>query len=161
MADFLPAVVKTIAHEGGARYTETAGDTGGATKYGISKRAYPQLDIRNLTEDQAREIYRRDYWNLIKGDSIQSQAVAENIFDSAVNLGSGRTIRLVQLTLGVAQDGALGQDTLAALNKADPERFIADFTLAKIARYVGICNKDRTQSKFLLGWLNRAMGTMA
>ncbi|MDY0747384.1 glycosyl hydrolase 108 family protein [Paucibacter sp. R3-3] len=161
MADFSSAVTNTIANEGGARYTEIPGDAGGATKFGISKRAYPQLDIRMLSEDQAREIYRRDYWNAVKGDDIVSQAVAENLFDSAVNLGVGRAVRLAQLTVGVAQDGVPGTDTITAINQAPPDRFVADFTLAKIARYVGICNKDRSQSKFLLGWLNRAMGTQA
>jgi len=161
MADFSSAVIKTIANEGGARYTEIPGDAGGATRFGISKRAYPQLDIRQLSEDQAREIYRRDYWNAVKGDDIVSQAVAETLFDSAVNLGVGRAIRLAQLTLGVTQDGVPGPQTVEALNQAPPDRFVADFTLAKIARYVGICNKDRSQSKFLLGWLNRAMGTQS
>lgn len=50
---------------------------------------------------------------------------------------------------------------IAAINTAEPERFVADFTLAKVARYVGLCNNNRSQSKFLLGWLNRALGGIA
>ncbi len=162
MADFDSAIVKTLAREGGARYTETPGDSGGATKYGISKRAYPQLDIRNITEQQARDIYRADYWNAVQGDAIRSQEVAENIFDTAVNMGTGRAVRITQMVLGLSPvDGNLGPATLAAINAADPARFVADYTLAKIARYVGICNKDRSQRQFLMGWLNRAMGAMA
>ncbi|MBV1775307.1 hypothetical protein KSF73_06225 [Burkholderiaceae bacterium DAT-1] len=162
MADFQPAVIKTIAREGGDRYTETPGDTGGGTKYGISKRAYPELDIRNLTQNQAESIYRRDYWDLIKGDQLTAQAVAENLFDTAVNMGVSRAVKLAQMVLGIKpEDGKLGPHTLDAINAADPNRFLADFTLAKVARYVAICNKDRGQSKFLLGWLNRAMGGVA
>lgn len=162
MADFDPAVTKTLAREGGARYTETPGDTGGATKYGISKRAYPQLDIANITEQQAKDIYRADYWNAVGGDGIASQAVAENLFDTAVNMGVSRAVKLAQLVLGVEPaDGRVGPQTLAALNGTDAARFLADYTLAKVARYINLCNKDRSQGKFLLGWLNRAMGAMA
>ncbi len=162
MADFDPAVTKTIAREGGARYTETPGDAGGATKYGISKRAYPQLDIANITEQQAKDIYRADYWNAVRGDDIKSQAVAENLFDTAVNMGVGRAVKLAQSALNVKPvDGQLGPATLAALNGADADRFLADYTLAKVARYLDLCNADRSQSKFLLGWLNRAMGVAA
>lgn len=162
MADFDAAIIKTIAHEGGARYTETPGDAGGATKYGISKRAYPQLDIANLNETQARDIYRADYWNAVHGDEIAAQGVAENLFDTAVNMGTGRAVKLAQISLGIKPaDGKMTPALVAALNAADPERFVADFTLAKVARYVGLCNNNRSQSKFLLGWLNRALGGLA
>lgn len=162
MADFDAAVIKTIAHEGGARYTETPGDAGGATKYGISKRAYPQLDIANLNESQARDIYRADYWNAVHGDQIAAQEVAENLFDTAVNMGTGRALKLAQLALGSKPaDGKMTPELLAALNAAEPDRFVADFTLAKVARYVGLCNNNRSQGKFLLGWLNRALGGLA
>lgn len=159
MAQFDPAVRKTLVNEGGDRCTTIAGDTGGTTKYGISKRAYPQLDIAQLTEDQAKDIYRADYWNAIRGDDIASQPVAENLFDTAVNMGPRQAVRLAQVALGVKPvDGQLGPGTLAALNAADPYRFLADYTLAKVARYVNLCNANRSQSKFLLGWLNRALG---
>ncbi len=162
MADFEPAIIKTLANEGGARYTETPGDTGGATKFGISKRAYPQLDIAQITEEQAREIYRHDYWNVVRGDEIKSQLVAENLFDTGVNMGNGRAIKLAQMALGLKPiDGRATPEFIAALNAVEPSRFIADFTLAKVARYVGLCNSNRSQSKFLLGWLNRALGGLA
>lgn len=54
MANFNDAIVKTLAKEGGAKFTDIAGDRGGATKYGISQAAYPNVDIRNLTEASAR-----------------------------------------------------------------------------------------------------------
>lgn len=56
-------------------------------KYGISQRSYPNVDIRNLTEQQAKAIYKRDYWDKVKADDINSQVIAENIFDTAVNMG--------------------------------------------------------------------------
>ncbi len=159
MADFDKAIIKTIAKEGGSRFTDDPKDRGGATKYGISQRAYPNVDIRNLTEQQARDIYKRDYWDRVRGDEIISQAIAENIFDTCVNMGVRTGSRLAQLALDIKPaDGVIGSQSLAAINKADEELFIANYTIAKIARYAHICNNDKEQRKFLLGWINRALG---
>ncbi len=161
MADFEKAVTKTLIREGGAKVVNVPNDPGGLTKYGISKRAYPNLDIANLTEEEAKAIYKRDYWDRIKGDLIEDQAVAENIFDTAVNMGVRTASRLVQLTVDVTPDGIIGKETLKAINKADAKSFLTEFTLAKIARYAHLCNKNKSLSKFLLGWINRALGEIA
>jgi lysozyme family protein len=162
MADFGAAIVNTLAREGGSKFTDTPGDRGGATKYGISQRAYPALDIRNLTEQQARDIYKRDFWDRIRGDDITSQAIAENIFDACVNMGVKTASRLAQTSLSITPaDGVIGSQSLTAVNSADEELFIANFTIAKIARYAHICTRDRSQSRFLLGWVNRALGGAA
>jgi lysozyme family protein len=159
MANFGEAIVKTLAKEGGSRFTNVSSDKGGATKYGISQAAYPTLDIPNLTEQQARDIYKRDYWDRVRGDDIKSDLIAENIFDTAVNMGVRTASRLVQITLSIdPADGIIGSASLAVINQQDEKIFIANFTLAKIARYAHICNKDSTQNKFLLGWINRALG---
>lgn len=158
MADINIAITKTLAREGGARYTEIPGDKGGATKFGISQAAYPAVDIKNLTETQAREIYKRDYWDLICGDSIASQMVANSIFDSAVNMGVRTTTKLAQLSVDAAADGVMGAGSIALINAMNAEYFLAIFCISKIARYVDICNKDKSQDKFLRGWLNRSLG---
>ena len=159
MANYGAAIVKTLAKEGGSRFTNVSGDKGGATKYGISQAAYPTLDIPNLTEQQARDIYKRDYWDRVRGDDIKSDLIAENIFDTAVNMGTRTASRLVQVTLGISPaDGIIGSESLGVINQQNAETFITNFTLAKIARYAKICMDDRTQSKFLLGWINRALG---
>jgi len=159
MANYNLAIVKTLAREGGAKFTDDPNDSGGATKYGISQKAYPNLDIRSLTEQQARDIYKRDYWDRIHGDDITSQTIAENIFDTAVNMGVKTASRLAQLSLDITPaDGIIGGDSLKIINNANEELFIAGFTIAKIARYAAICNRDRSQTKFLLGWINRALG---
>jgi lysozyme family protein len=162
MADFNAAIVKTLAREGGATFTDVSSDRGGATKYGISQNSYPSLDIRNLTEQQARDIYKRDYWDRVSGDTIQSQLVAENIFDTAVNMGVRNASKLAQLCIDIAPaDGVIGSNSVAAINAIDEHQFLAAYTVSKIARYAYICNKDRTQTKFLLGWINRALGASA
>jgi lysozyme family protein len=162
MADFDLAITKTLQHEGGDTFTNDSSDHGGATKYGISKKAYPELDIRNLTEDQAKEIYRRDYWGRIHGDDIQSQIVAETIFDACVNMGVSGASKLAQKTLAIEPtDGIIGRQSLAAINAADEDLFIAKFALAKIQRYAEICQADSSQKKYLLGWLNRTLSGTA
>lgn len=159
MASFERAIVKTLAHEGGAKFTEDPKDAGGATKYGISQRAYPHLDIRNLTEYQAREIYKRDYWDRVRCDDITSQLIAENIFDTCVNMGVRTGSRLAQVALGIEPaDGIIGSESLAKINATDEKIFLAAYTIAKVARYAHICNRDRTQQRFLLGWINRSLG---
>lgn len=158
MADFNIAIPKLLIKEGGARVTNDPNDNGGLTKYGISKRSFPNVDIVNLTEQQARDIYKREYWDKICGDQIESQMNAENIFESAVHSGVITTSRLVQHSLGVAEDGKIGPKTIAKLNAIDEKSFRVGFALALIARYASICNKDKSQRPYLLGWINRVLG---
>lgn len=158
MANFELAVTKTLLREGGSKLTKTPGDVGGVTKYGISKRAYPQIDIEKLTEEKAKQIYRTDYWDKINADLIPSQIVAEEIFDTAVNMGVKGAVKLVQLVLNLVPDGQFGPKTLAAVISLDDASFLTKFKLVKIARYAAICNSDPIQTKFLLGWINRTLG---
>jgi len=164
MANFDLAIVKILEKEGGATVTNISGDRGGLTKYGISQRSYPKIDIANLTEQGAKDIYMTDYWMKFRGNVISDQIVAESIFCAAANMGVRTASRLVQtalneiLAVDVAVDGMIGTKTIAALNKCTKTVFITTFTLGKIAYYAHICNKDRPQSKFLLGWINRVLG---
>lgn len=160
MADFNVAITKTLMKEGGARITQVANDNGGLTKYGIGQVAYPNLDIRNLTEQQAREIYKRDYWDKIGGDQLSDQAVAESIFDFAVNSGVRVASKLAQMAANQMPDGLMGGASIAAINALNAQIFLPLYTLVKVSRYLNICNQDHTQDKFLRGWLNRAMGAV-
>ena len=105
-----------IGHEGG--YVNNPADPGGETKYGISKRAYPAVDIVALTLEQAKDIYKRDYWDKIEGDALDP-GLALVAFDAAVNNGVGRAVRWLQAAVGVAADGAIGPATRAAVAAAD------------------------------------------
>ena len=162
MANFDQAIVKTLKHEGGDTFTNDATDHGGATKFGISQNAYPDVDIQNLTETQAKDIYRRDYWNRIRGDDIHSQRVAENIFDACVNMGVHGGSKLAQTSLSIEPaDGIIGSQSLKTINAADEELFLAKFALAKLQRYADLCKADNRQKKYLLGWLNRTLENTA
>ena len=127
------------------------------TKYGISQKSYPNLNIAALTEAQAIEIYRRDFWKKCGGDFISSQAVAESYFDFACNAGEDVATAMVQKMVGAVVDGDCGPKTIALINSFDPTLFSLKFKLAKIERYAKICNKNRSQDKFLLGWINRTL----
>src|SRR5207237_2697270 len=126
MATFGKAIGTVLEHEGG--YTFDPNDPGGETKWGISRKAYPSLDIKNLTLEQAKAIYKRDYW--IYG-RIQDQDVATKIFDMAVNLGPPAAHRLLQtalLALGetVAVDGVFGLRTLEASKRVITELLLQE-----------------------------------
>ena len=157
MADFEIAVAKTLRAEGGDKVTDDPNDAGGLTKYGISQRAYPNTNIRGLTEDNAKGIYRRDYWNPVRGDEISNQRIAETLFDFAVNAGVKTAIRICQHIIGVAPDGVMGGVTVRKLNEMSDDLFLAVFALSKIARYVAICRKNPEQKKFLFGWVSRSL----
>lgn len=100
-----------LGHEAG--FVDNPADPGGATKYGISARAYPDLDIRNLSVEAAKAIYRRDYWNRVCGD-ILPPGLALLLFDAAVNAGVDQAVRWLQRAAAVREDGQLGPVTLAA-----------------------------------------------
>jgi len=153
MADFNKAFEKVLKFEGG--YVNDKSDSGGETKYGISKKAFPNVDIKNLTLNEAKEIYKKVYWDKIKGDEIKSQKIAELIFDTAVNMGTSFAIKTAQKVLNVKQDGIVGPITLNTLNNINEDLFIKDYKLARIAKYVDIAKGDKI--KFLRGWIKRVL----
>ena len=113
--NFDACMAKVFASEGG--YVNDDRDPGGETNFGISKRSYPNEDIRNMTKARAALIYRRDFWNAVKGDELPAglDLVA---FDAAVNSGPSRGAKWLQSAIGVAADGRIGPQTLAAARTA-------------------------------------------
>jgi lysozyme family protein len=167
MADFNPAFETMINNEGGYQLTNVANDRGGQTYAGIARNFHSSWpgwaiidrgDMANLQLSQlVRDFYKANFWDPISGDAINSQAVAGTIFDFAVNAGTLTAAKLAQLVVSALPDGRIGPATLGALNAMDEGIFVLKYAIAKIARYAQICTKDNTQSKFLLGWINRTM----
>lgn len=124
---FETVVHMVLEHEGG--YVNHPSDPGGETKYGISKRAYPDVDIAELTEEDAASIYKRDYWDRIKGDDIPA-SVACVVMDYAVNSGISRASKALQSICGISNgDGIIGPASLNAIwvtIKDNGERFVVD-----------------------------------
>ena len=164
MADFLQAFESMIRNEGGYKLHTVEGDRGGMTYAGIARNFHPNwpgwaaIDAGDIPDTElVRQFYRMNFWTPIRGDNITNQVVARNVFDFAVNAGVATAVRLAQIVSGATPDGKIGSKTLAALNTMDPDKFALAYALAKLARYRDIVTKDRTQQKFLLGWLNRTL----
>lgn len=137
-----------VGLEGG--YVNDPRDPGGETKYGISKRAYPDLDIASLTLDQAKQIYRRDYWELCNCGAMPFY-LAVSVFDCAVNQGVETAKKMLQKSLGVKEDGVIGPQTLAAMQKASAIDVCSMFMSERALRYVKTKNFDI----YGRGWFKR------
>jgi lysozyme family protein len=119
------------------------------TKYGISAAAYPNRDIENLTSDDAKEIYRLEYWNDCGCEQLP-WPLALFVFDCAVNQGQHAAKITLQQALGVTVDGAIGPVTLAAARAADAEH-VALFLAGRAIRYTHAGNFITDG----LGWFKR------
>lgn len=111
--------------EGWDAFTDHPEDGGGATKFGLSKLAYPEEDIANLTEERAMHLYKRDYWDYLRLDAVTDENIAFQLFESAVHMDPpGRPRRSVKIAQGalrvhgvdLAFDGVMGPQTVNALN---------------------------------------------
>jgi lysozyme family protein len=115
MANFNEAIEEILTSEGG--YVNDLTDAGGETKFGISKRSYPNVDIRNLTIDQAKAIYRRDFWDKIGGDQLRNQEIANLLVDSAVNEGVVPAIKRAEKIVGLPETGHISTELISKLNQ--------------------------------------------
>ena len=164
MAEFPPAFERMIVNEGGYVLHTVAGDRGGMTYAGIARNFHPSWQGWKVIDqgetppaEMVRQFYRSNFWAPLRLDDVEHQEVAGNLFDFGVNAGLSTAAKLAQLVVGVTPDGKVGAKTIAALNSIDPDLFVARYALAKIARYRDIATKNRTQQRFLLGWLNRSL----
>lgn len=139
-----------LEHEGG--YVNDPNDSGGETKYGISKRAYPDINIQLLTKEAAKEIYKHDYWDKVKGDYLPVP-LRLMVFDTAVNMGVWRAAYILQKLLNVKKDGLIGLKTLAALGDYDDARLLIDYALERHMHYAYVADWDR----YGKGWSKRLL----
>lgn len=146
---FDAAFLLVVAAEGGEKVTDDPRDPGGLTKWGICQRSYPDLDIRALTESDAREIYRRDYWDACKCDELP-WPLSLYVFDAAINQGVSAAARMLQKAVDATVDGKIGPKTLAAA-KSHTEWRAARFMALRAMRY----NKTKNFDRFGMGWLTR------
>lgn len=126
---FKKSLTFTLKWEGG--YVNDADDPGGETKWGISKRAYPEVDIKNLTPELASELYFRDYW-VRSGCQELSFPFNTAVFDTAVNCGVGRATGWLK-------------------NTTDPGTYLE----LRKQHYIQLVNKNDRMFKFFKGWMRR------
>ena len=147
MSDFDRAFDLLMESEGG--YSDDPLDPGGETNFGISKRAYPKEDVRFLTLERAKEIYRLDYWDAIRADDLP-YPINVLIFDAAVNQGKKAAVRMLQEALKIKQDGVIGQQTIKAA-VAVSDAVCTDYLSIRAVRYANTANFGR----FGRGWMRR------
>lgn len=145
--NFDEAFTRLLGNEG--RYSCNLSDPGGETNFGISKRSYPDVDIKSLTVDGAKAIYLRDFWNPI-GDA--DPAIKFQVFDFAVNSGIQTAIRKLQAAIRVADDGHWGPISAAVLAAMDKNDVLMRFIGQRLRFWASLS----TWLTFGRGWAIRA-----
>lgn len=166
----------------GNEVTNNPNDAGGITKYGISLRFLRSIKIDtlnklkiytvdadaiiNLSIDQAKEIYRTEFYNHASFDSLIDTANRNYIFDMAVNCGIAQSIKIAQRACWAVilqsrqtllDDGRMGNETICRINQSGP--FLLPVLRSERAWYYRlIVEKNPAQQEFLEGWLNRTYG---
>lgn len=155
MLNFDEAVYLVLKHEGG--YVNNPNDTGGETNFGISKRAYPDLNIADLTAYDAQDIYKKDFWDKVQGDRLP-KGLDLMVFDFAVNAGVSRASKVLQKLIGVKQDGIIGSKTMETLETYHPDtlKLIIEYYRLRQNFYESV---DSFQH-FGHGWTRRNLETL-
>ena len=126
---FDDAFKRLLGHEG--ELIDDPNDPGGLTKYGISQRSYPYVDITGLTLDEAKQIYKRDYWNAVQMEHLP-EGIRFDLFDMAVNSGVSQAVKTLQRSVGASEDGKLGPVTIAAIRDLSDAQVMARFNGARL-----------------------------
>lgn len=162
---FDEAFTRLIGHEGS--YTADPRDngnwTGGrpgvgvllGTKYGIAANTYPDIDIKNLTLDAAKAIYRRDWWDKIDAGHIDP-AIVYQVWDFAVNAGMSTAKRALQRAVRVADDGQIGPITIRAIQSMSTGDVLLRFNAQRLRHYTSLT----TWPTYGKGWTNRVAANL-
>lgn len=145
---FIDCISLLFKDEGG--YVNDPDDAGGETKFGISKRAYPNENIRALTYERARAIYKKDYWDRARCEEL-NQDIRYIHFDTAVNCGIRQATKILQRAGGINDDGVFGPQTLTASKNVTIKRYAEE----RILFYKDLVKQRPSNQKFLNGWIKR------
>lgn len=152
--EFEKAVEIILKFEGG--YVNDENDPGGETNFGISKRAYPGLDIKNIRKGHAKLIYEKDYWNACRCSGLPKN-IRLMVFDCSVNMGTDRASRFLQMAVGADNDGIVGPQTLNSVEvfcqNYGHEKLIVKYAKLRIMSYSRIKNFKIYGN----GWVNRTL----
>lgn len=129
-------------------YSDDPRDPGGETRWGISKRSYPNVNIKTLTRDGSKAIYLRDFWNPLDG---AHPAIRYQVFDFAVNGGLSTGLRKLQSAIGVADDGHWGPHSMATLLTFELNDVLLRFNKERLRFYTSL----KGWPDYGKGWTNR------
>lgn len=153
---FARALAFVLRAEGG--YVHDPVDPGGETNFGISRRDHPDVDIKNLTPDQAAAIYRAAYWVPAQCDHLPDLLAIVH-FDTAVNQGVHQAALLLQRAAGVTEDAIVGPHTMSAIERASAGAgelaLCQRYLLERVFVYDLTVQAKPALGKFLHGWLVR------
>lgn len=141
-----------LAREGG--YIHHPNDPGGETNYGISKRSYPNLDIKALTREQAIEIYERDYWRAIHGDQLP-EPLALALMDYAVHSGPRVAWRMLASLCGLRRDAAASEVIAKVLEAPSASVIATELVVERALFLVRRALVTPGQDVFAKGWVSR------
>ena len=135
-SNFQQSIDAMLVSEGG--FSNNPKDPGGMTNLGVTKTVWEgwtghdatEQTMRNLSTADVTPLYKKKYWDAVQGDALPS-GVDYCVFDTAVNSGAGRSIKLLQRSIGVTEDGAIGPNTLAAILVADVGQLIDKYCAAR------------------------------
>jgi len=153
--NFHDAIRVVLKSEGGSTLTDDKFDPGGATRWGISSRAHPSVDVKALTRDDAVRLYKTHYWNAVSCSALPD-CLSLPVFDCAVNQGVQTAGLLLQRALNragatIAEDGDVGPQTLAATLQTNPGDARAWFLSLRAHRY----GQSGNFRRYGLGWMRR------
>lgn len=158
--NFEIAFQRLIGHEGG--YSNDRNDPGNwtsgkvglgkllGTKFGLAANTYPNLDIKNLTIDQAKLIYKKDWWDKLGADQLHP-AIVYQLWDFAINAGKSRAIKELQQVAGVPDDGIIGPKTITAVKVMEVNDVLLILAAERLKFYTSLSTWDR----YGKGWTNR------
>ena len=155
LTQFEDIIEVVLHHEGG--YVNDLDDPGGETNFGIAKRSHPDVDIKNLTEEGAKEIYYQDYWMKNRVPQLPDE-LKHIYFDMCINQGRGRAVKILQQAANakganLKVDGGLGPKTIGALNGVELQRVRA----YRIKYYADLVTRKPDLEKFYFGWFRRGL----
>jgi lysozyme family protein len=147
-------LINTRAQRKAVGYVNDPDDSGGETKFGVAKNANMDLDITNLTWDEAKGVYYNRYWQGGVCDMMPPR-VAVLHFDGCVNHGIKRASKFLQIAVGAEPDGEIGPQTLEMLSSNDEFAVCEQICNLREQFYRDIVSARPSQAKFLKGWLRR------
>lgn len=147
-------LIGTRAQRRAVGYVNDPADSGGETKFGIAQNANPDLNVRSLTWDEAKDVYYRKYW-LAGRCNLLHPRVAVLHFDGCVNHGVRNASIFLQRAVGVEEDGQIGPVTLGEANSMDSLELCIRICEIRERFYQNIVKNKPSQAKFLNGWLSR------
>lgn len=157
--NFNRSLEHVLVHEGG--WADHPRDPGGATMKGVTLLTYRRHygedrnkeDLRNISLSELRKIYKEGYWDKSRGDDLAA-GIDYAVFDASVNSGPRRAASWLQEAVGVMQDGVIGINTLAKINKSDPHKVIK--TMCEVR--INFLRNLNTWDVFGVGWQRRVDG---